>query len=278
MRPAIQKRKWKRGNRVPFANTSKGQLHYRLDGPSNGPVIVFSNSLGTNLSMWDPQAETMANRMRVLRYDTRGHGQSPVSPGPYTIDQLGQDVVNLLDALQIERAYFCGLSLGGLTGIWLGINAGQRFHGLVLCNTAARVGTVEAWNGRMAKVKEGGVQAIASAIIDRWFTPVFVGSAPDVVQSTLSMLLSTDAHGYIACCAALRDADLRPQLASIQTPALVISGAHDPVTPPSDGRAISGGIPGGQYVELNASHLSNIEAPQPFTDTVLRFVKQTEAK
>lgn len=263
---------------MPFANTSGGRIHYRLDGPSNGPVIVFSNSLGTDLSMWDPQAKAMANRMRVLRYDTRGHGQSSVSPGPYTIDQLGQDVVSLIDALQIERAYFCGLSLGGLTGIWLGINAGQRFHGLVVCNTAARVGTVEAWNGRIAKIKEGGVQAIASMIIERWFTPAFVASAPDVVQSTLSMLLRTDANGYIGCCEALRDADLRPQLATIKTPALVISGAHDPVTPPSDGRAISGGIPGAQYVELNTSHLSNIEAPQPFTDTLLRFVSQTEAK
>lgn len=262
---------------MPFAETGGGRIHYQMDGASSGPVIVLSNSLGTNLAMWDPQVKLLANNWRIVRYDTRGHGQSTVTPGPYTIDQLGNDVLSVLDAAGIQRANFCGLSLGGLTGIWLGINAGDRFDRLTLCNTAARVGTVEAWDARIATVRQSGMQAMGGITPGRWFTPGFVEKAPEVVKVTVAMVERTSADGYVGCCEALRDTDLRPQLSSIRNPILVIAGTHDPATPPSDGKQIRDGIRGAQYVELNTSHLSNVEAPQEFTGSLQRFLTQAEA-
>lgn len=263
---------------MPFADTKSGRIHYQLDGSSNGPVIIFSNSLGTNLAMWDPQVKALAKNWRIVRYDTRGHGQSAVTPGTYTIDQLGNDVRSVLDAAGIERANFCGLSLGGLTGIWLGIHAGNRFDRLALCNTAARVGTAEAWNARIATVRQSGMQAMGGITPGRWFTPGFVDRAPEVVKATVAMVEHTSVQGYLGCCEALRDTDLRSQLSSIQNPTLVIAGTHDPATPPADGKQIQDSIRGAQYVELNTSHLSNVEAPQDFTENLLRFLNQPEAK
>jgi 3-oxoadipate enol-lactonase len=257
---------------------SGARFHYQLDGAEGAPVVVFSNSLGTNLALWDAQTSALTEKFRVLRYDSRGHGQSGVTPGPYTIAGLGRDVIGLLDALQIPAAHYCGLSVGGLIGQWLGINAPKRFKSLTLCNTAARIGTTDAWNGRMAAVREGGMTAIANGVISRWFTEDFVKQAPAQVEATRQMLLHTSPEGYAATCAAIRDEDLREAIAGIYTPTLVISGAQDAATTAADGQFIAGKIPGAQYLELNAAHLSNIEAAAPFTAALLKFLEHQEAK
>jgi 3-oxoadipate enol-lactonase len=185
---------------------------------------------------------------------------------------LGRDVVGLLDALEIKRAHFCGLSMGGLIGLWLGIHSADRLDRLIVCNTAARVGTADAWNTRIAAVRAGGMDAVTAALLERWFTAAFRGREPEVIKSTRQMLLQGQVQGYVACCEAVRDADFREQLAQVKPRTLVISGASDPVTPPAEGRFLAERIPGARYVELEAAHLSNIEAPAQFTDTVMQFL------
>ena len=257
---------------------SGARFHYRLDGATHAPVVVLSNSLGTNLAMWDAQIPALAQKFRVLRYDSRGHGASDVTPGPYTIETLGRDVVGLLDALQIPAAHYCGLSIGGLIGQWLGINAAKRFKSLTLCNTAARIGTIDGWNTRIASIKEGGIAPIANGVVSRWFTEDFAKREPTWVEAARQMLLHTSPEGYAATCAALRDEDLRESIAAIRTPTLVISGAQDAAVTAADGRFLAGKVPGAQYLELNAAHLSNIEAAEPFTAALLKFLGQQEAK
>ncbi len=258
---------------MPFIESDGARIHYRFDGNEGGPVVMFSNSLGTNLSMWDAQAPALAARFRVLRYDTRGHGQSSVTPGPYSIMQLGRDVVWLLDQLDIERADFCGLSMGGMTGMWLGVYAAPRIGRLVLCNTAAKIGTPEIWNARIEAVRQGGMAAVADAVIQRWFTPAFIARAPDAIERTRRMILSTPPEGYIANCAAIRDMDQRETISRISARTLIITGAKDPVATPSDARYIVERVAGAQYVELDAAHLSNIEAAERFTQRLVQFLE-----
>lgn len=252
------------------------RLHYRLDGPESAPVVVLSNSLGTNLHMWDSQVPALTEKFRVLRYDSRGHGQSATTPGPYTIGGLGNDVIGLLDALHIERAFFCGLSLGGVIAQWLGVNAPKRLNRLVACDTAAKIGNPEFWNKRIATIQTGGMAAIAGAQALRWFTEPYVAKYPEVVETMKQGLLATPADGYIATCEALRDSDLRESIRRITTPTLVITGAHDAVTPPADGKFIAAQIAGSKYVEVNGSHLSNIEDSTAFSAALLQFLSQTE--
>jgi 3-oxoadipate enol-lactonase len=254
------------------------QLHCQVDGPDDAPVVVLSNSLGTNLAMWDAQIPALAEKFRVARYDSRGHGLTDVTPGPYTIAGLGGDVVGLLDALQIPTAHYCGLSVGGLIGQWLGINASKRFKSLTLCNTAARIGSTEGWNTRIAAVNEGGMAAIANGVVARWFTEDFAKRAPAPVEATRQMLLHSSPQGYVATCAAIRDEDLREAIPRVKLPTLVISGVHDTATTPTDGRFVAEKIPGAQYLELDSAHLSNIEAAEPFTAALLKFLEQQEAK
>jgi 3-oxoadipate enol-lactonase len=263
---------------MPFVDLNNVRIHYDLSGPSDLPVLALSNSLGTNCNMWNEQLDAFSKNFRILRYDTRGHGQSSVAPGPYTIEGLAQDLVDLLDRLELPRVYFCGLSMGGMTGMWMGMNAPQRLHKIVLCNTALKIGTFEGWNSRMEEVRKHGLQPIASAVLDRWFTPAFRLSFPHTVQLARQMFVSVAAEGYIACCGAIRDADFRGEgphgsIARIRVPTLVVSGAHDPVTTPADAHAIADCIPGAQWVELQAAHLSNIEAASAFTMEVGRFLR-----
>ncbi|MEJ7668660.1 MAG: 3-oxoadipate enol-lactonase [Casimicrobiaceae bacterium] len=255
-----------------FVDVDGGRLRYRLDGGTNTPVLVLSNSLGTNLSMWEPQMGELTRGFRVLRYDTRGHGESSVTPGPYSIERLGRDVVALLDRLGIDRAHFCGLSLGGMTGMWLAIHAPTRLSRLALCNTAAHMPPADLWNGRIDQVRGGGMEAIVAPVLARWFTPDFLARSPDIAASVRQMVLATPADGYIACCAAIRDMDQREAIAGISAPTLVIAGTHDPATPPADGRFIADHIAGARYVELPAAHLSNIEAGRDFTAALLNFL------
>jgi 3-oxoadipate enol-lactonase len=257
---------------MPLAKLPDAQVNYEWAGTEQLPVLVFSNSLGTNLHMWDDQVEEFTKHFRLLRYDTRGHGQSEVTPGPYTLEQLSSDVVHLLDVLKLDRVYFCGLSMGGMTGIFLGENAPDRFHKLVLCNTAAKIGTPEIWNARIQAVQAGGMKAVAGAVIERWFTPGFRSSHPAETQAVLAMLEAANPQGYIANCAAVRDMDQRQSLGNIRLPCLVVAGTHDPATPPAEGRSLAESIPGAAYAELSAAHLSNIEARDEFNRRVLHFL------
>ncbi len=258
---------------MPIAKLPDVQLYYEWSGSEHLPVLVFSNSLGTNLRMWDPQVEVFTRHFRLLRYDTRGHGQSGVTPGAYTIEQLSWDVVCLLDVLQLDRVYFCGLSMGGMTGIFLGANAPNRFRKLVLCNTAAKIGTLETWNARIQAVQSGGMKSVASAVMERWLTPVFRSSHPAEAQSALAMLEAANPQGYMACCAAVRDMDQRQILDKIRVPCLALTGTYDSVTPPSDAQFLKESIPGAKYAEVAAAHLSNIEAREDFNRHLLQFLR-----
>jgi 3-oxoadipate enol-lactonase len=257
---------------MPILKSGEARIHYALEGQNGMPVLVFSNSLGANYSMWDAQANEFRKKLRVLRYDTRGHGQSSSTPGPYAIEQLAKDVVALLDALDLDRVHFCGLSMGGMIGMWLGVHAPERLNKLILCNTGARIGTLEAWNARIEAVRKNGMKSIASAVVERWFSPAFREKSPAIVSSTLKMLEEANSDGYSACCVAVRDFDFREQLSGIRTPTLVISGAHDPATPASDGRFLAQQIPGARYAELNAAHLSNIEDRDRFNKELAAFL------
>lgn len=255
--------------------TSAGAFRVAIDGPEGAPVLVLSNSLGTTLEMWDAQAARLARDHRVLRYDTRGHGGSVVPPGPYSFEQLGGDVLALLDVLRIERASFCGISMGGFTGLWLGVHAGNRLNHLVVANSAAKIGTEDGWRTRAALVREKGVAAMAELAASspgRWFTDGFVAAQPQVVQRAQSWIAGIVPEGYAACCEALAQADLRADIARIAVPTLLIAGAADPVTTVVDAQAMQAAIPGAQLVQLPASHLSNLEAPAEFDAALAAFV------
>jgi 3-oxoadipate enol-lactonase len=257
---------------MPFVDAGGTRIFHRFDGKPGAPPLVLSNSLGTNLGMWDPQVEALAGRFRVVRYDSRGHGQSAAPPGPYRIEELGRDLLGLLDALGLPRVRFCGLSKGGMVGMWLASHAPERVERLVLCNTSAHLGPPELWNARIEAVRASGMEAVAPQVLDRWFTGEFRARAPEAVEKVRRMLLSTPAEGYAACCAAIRDMDQRESIASIRAPTLVVVGSRDPATPPEHGRAIAVRIRGARVVELPAAHLSNVEAAEGFTAAVLDFL------
>lgn len=257
---------------MPFAKLPDSQLHYELAGPEDAPVLLFSNSLGTTLHMWDAQLPDFTKHFRVLRFDTRGHGESSVTPGPFTIEQLSNDVLHLLDFLHLEQVSLCGLSMGGMTGMFLGAHSPTRFHRIVLCNTAAKIGTPEVWNARIEAVQKSGMNSVASAVIERWFTPSFRAAHAGTTSTMLSMLENANPAGYVANCAAVRDFDFRDRLSELRVPALVVSGTHDPVTTPSDGRFLVQHIPTAQFVEIPAAHISNIEAQVEFNREVLSFL------
>ena len=257
---------------MPFLDIGDLRVHYSLTGAANAPIVVLSNSLGTDSSMWDPQAAALEREFRLLRYDTRGHGQSSATPGPYSIEQLARDVLHLLDGLRIDRVHFCGLSMGGMIGMWLGVNAPERLRKLVLCNTATKIGTAEVWNTRIDTVRKGGMKSIAPSVLERWFTPEFRARSPQVAASVLKMLETTPPEGYIACCAAVRDMDQRDAVSAIRVPTLVIAGARDPATPPAEGRSLAERILGAQFAELPTAHLSNLEAPDQFSSELIRFL------
>ena len=255
--------------------TSTITTRYELTGPKDAPVVVLSHSLGCNLHMWDPQMTALERHCRVLRYDTRGHGRSSVPAAPYKIAELGEDVLRLLDALGIERAHFCGLSMGGTTGIWLGAHAPERIGRLVLCNTAAYFGAPEAMNARIDTVRRGGMAAVVDGVLERWFTQSFRANAPEVVEGIREQLLATPVEGYVGCCAALRDVDERGSLARVASPTLVVAGTYDPAPTPQAARELAGLIPGAQFIELPAAHLTNLGAAGQFNARVLDFLRAT---
>jgi 3-oxoadipate enol-lactonase len=265
---------------MPLLTPGPQQIAYTLEGPPTAPVLVLSNSLGTTMDMWQPQAPALAQRFRVLRYDTRGHGASGAGDASatsdmagYTLDQLGGDVLRLLDALDIAKAHFCGISMGGLTGLWLGVHAGERLHKLAVANSAACIGTGAGWRERAAMVRMQGMNAVADGAVARWFTPSFAQREPQTVEKLVEGLRQTPPAAYAACCLALAQADLRNAISGIKIPTLLIAGRHDPVTTVADARAMQEHIAGSRYAELDASHLSNVQADAEFTRQLLQFLE-----
>lgn len=259
---------------MPFLDLDDARLHYRVDGSDAHPCVVLCNSLGTDLSMWDAQATALAAEYRVVRHDARGHGQSSTGDGAPDIARLGRDVLALLDHLGIERAAFCGISMGGLVGQWLGSHAAARLTHLVLANTAARIGTAEGWLARANLVRAEGMAGVADGAAGRWFTPAFVAREPATVARLTNRLREQDAGGYAACCEALAEADLRAQAGTIGVPTLVVAGEHDPVTTVADGEWLRQHIPGARLATLPASHISNIEAGAAFTAALRGFLQR----
>ena len=257
---------------MPYLEVEAGRIYYEVSGPEGAPAVIFSNSLGTDLAMWNAQAASLSRTRRVVRYDTRGHGRSTATAGPYSIAGLARDVLLLLDSLKISRTDFCGLSMGGMTGMWLAAHVPLRLGKVVLSNTAPKIGWAESWNARIDAVQRGGMRAVVEAVLERWYTPAFRSESPDAVEATRKTLLATPPEGYTACCAAIRDADLGEMISTIQSPTMVIVGTHDPVATPADARFMTERIPGSKYVELPAAHLSNIEAAEAFTMELYRFL------
>lgn len=248
------------------------EIEFRLDGPEGAPLLVLSNSLGTTWEMWQAQIPALTQHFRVLRYNTRGHGRSPVGQQPVTLEQLGQDVIALLENLNVQRACFCGISLGGMTGLWLNRHAPERFCRIVVANTAARIGQEAGWRDRAATVREQGMDPVAQSAADRWFTPAFRQNNPEVVYPLIEQLAATPAEGYAACCDALAMADLRDELTQMPRPMLVIAGESDPVTTARDAEAIVVDAPHAHFLILPASHLSNVACAAAFNQHVITFL------
>lgn len=258
---------------MPTFTSNDAQINYQTFGDAANPALIFSNSLGTNFKMWQPQIDFFQQDFFVICYDTRGHGASSAPQGPYSIDQLGQDVVNLLDHLNVEKATFCGISMGGLTGQWLAIHRPERFNQLVVCNTAAKIGQEQAWNDRAALVREQGLQPIASTAASRWFTEPFIQSNATVVNNLQNDLAAGSAEGYASCCEALAKADVREQLKDISVPVLVVAGQQDPITTVADAQFMVERIANSHLFEINASHISNVEFSNEFNQAVKQFIQ-----
>jgi 3-oxoadipate enol-lactonase/4-carboxymuconolactone decarboxylase len=258
---------------MSFVPTAFGQLYYRLDGADDKPVVVLSHSLGLDHSMWDAQVDALAPHFRILRFDTRGHGASSVVPGDYTIEQLARDVIALTDALNIRTFAYCGLSLGGMIGMWLAVHAADRLTSLVLANTTARVSEPAAMDARRRAVLGVGMASVADTVMSRFFTRTSLDRNPPAVASARRTLLATSAVGYAGCCAAIRDMDQRADLARITVPTLIISGDQDISMPWSEhGQVLASAIRGASVVRLDTAHISNLEKPRAFSAALLKFL------
>jgi 3-oxoadipate enol-lactonase len=255
-----------------FVTSDEVHIAYRVDGPDNAPTITMSNSLGTNLHMWDLQVGVLSKNFRIIRYDSRGHGASDAPAGPYTIERLGLDLLELLDTLHIERTHICGLSLGGIVALWFAANHPGRVDRAIFANTAARIGSVEMWNARIDAVRTGGMEAIRDAILARFLSEKYRHSHPEVVHQIGEMLVAINPNGYISVCEALREADLRHVLSSIHSPSLILVGALDEATPPSQSQELHAVIANSKLLIFpEVAHLSNIEQSEAFNNALLAF-------
>lgn len=247
-------------------------LAYRLDGSAGAPVLVLSNSIATTHAMWERVVPSLAEHFRVVRYDTRGHGGSDAPSGPYSFDRLGHDVLELIDSLGIERAHFCGLSLGGFIGQWLGAHAPDRLNRLVLANTSPHLGPRSHWDAQITKVLSGDdLSETAESFLDNWF-PANLRGTESVVGPFRKAITSMCPQGLAGCYAAIRDGDLRRTNALIANPTLVITGEHDEVCLPTHGEQIADAIPAAELVSLPVVHLSNVEQPHEFVRLLQAFL------
>lgn len=242
------------------------------------PALLFINSLGASLEMWDDQLDALGERYELIRYDARGHGKSTAGARQeYTLEQLAQDAIAVLDACGIARAHVCGISLGGMTAMTLALHAPDRVLKLALCNTSTHMPPKDAWQSRIDDVLKNGMSAVTEGTLERWFTPAFREAKPDTIDRVRTMLMSTDPRGYAACAAAIRDMDLREAISPITAKTLVISGAVDPATPPTHSEHIASKITGAKLVTFDCAHLSNIECAKEFNAALLEFLDPSGA-
>lgn len=252
-------------------------VHYTLTGPSDAPVLVLAGPLGTTLDIWDPQVDALSEQFRVLRFDHRGHGGSPVPPGPYSMEDLTVDVVALLDRLEIEQAAFCGVSLGGMVGIWLAAHADERVSSLVLCSTTAQFGDPQPWHERSAVVRWAGTGAVADEVVERWFTPDWAAKHPEQVDRAKQMIINTQDEGYSACCTAIAAMQGRRLLGRILTPTLVIAGTKDPAIPVNPhAEILASGIAGAKLKLLDAAHLVTVQQAETVNDLIAMHVATSQ--
>ena len=251
-------------------------IHHVVEGPEDAPPLLLGPSLGTAIAMWDPNVEALASRFRLVRFDHRGEGASPTPPGPYEIADFGRDVLDLMDALGIERASYAGVSIGGMVGMWLGVHAPERIERLVLICTAAYLGPPSRWAERAAAVRAAGTtEAVADGVVDGWLTPDFAAQHPDVRTWLRAMLVASPPDGYAECCGAIERMDQRPDLPRISAPTLVIAGAQDPATPPDIAREIAGGIPGARLeIVEDAAHIANVQQPAAVTELIVHHLEE----
>ncbi|HMK12454.1 MAG TPA: 3-oxoadipate enol-lactonase [Acidimicrobiales bacterium] len=254
-------------------NVSDGtHIAYAEVGDEHAPPLVLVHSLGCDHHMWDPQIEDFAQTHRVIAIDIRGHGASDAPDDDYTLDRLGLDVIDLVDWLGVDGFDYCGLSVGGLVGQWLGLNAGTRLRSLTLCNTGAKISERARWDERIEIARSEGMGPLVDAVIERWFKPEYVAAHPDEIDDARTTLHSTDPLGYAGCCAAIRGADLRADVHAIVTRTLIVAGTSDIATPPELSTFLNDEIKGSELVLLDAGHLSNVEQPAAFLDAVTRFL------
>lgn len=258
---------------MAMLSTPRGAFNVILEGRRGAPMLMFSSSLGTTLDMWAGQVQALSDHFATLRYDARGHGGSVVTPEPYTIAQLADDAIAIMDALEIPQVDFCGLSMGGMVSLWLGMHAPSRIRRLVVANSAPQIAPAQLWNDRIAAVRQNGMVAIAEGVSQRWFTADFIRREPDTVDTIMRMIIDTPLEGYVSCCAAVRDFDVRDDMGKIALPVMVIAGEADPATPPQLTQQISRAIAGSRYETLPAAHLSNIECPVAFNHLLIDFLK-----
>jgi 3-oxoadipate enol-lactonase len=245
-------------------------LHHRLDGPEGAPVVVLSHALGSSSAMWERIMPPLASRYRVLRCDTRGHGESPAPHGPYAMADLVDDQLAVLDELAIERASFLGLSMGGAVCMLLAATAPKRVDRLVLCSTAPKFGDPDAWRERAATVRSEGTEALADMAMERWFTPEFTSEEPEQVAGIRAIFTATDAEGYAACCDAISGWDFDDRLAEITAPTMVIAGQRDPTVPPERAQALAAGIRGAALAIIpGAAHLTAVSHPRELATAAL---------
>jgi 3-oxoadipate enol-lactonase len=253
--------------------SGEATISYEADGDPEAPVLLLINSIGSTREMWARQMPALTTSYRVIRYDARGHGVSSVPRGPYTLDQLGTDALAILDDAGATAAHVCGISLGGITAQWLGLTTPGRVKSLVLANTAARIGTVESWTERINLVHHEGMSAVADRAMERWFTPAFHERDPETVHAFRAMVQNCPAEGYLGCCAALRDADLRDSISKITARTLLVASSADAATPPEGLDFIHERVSRSELVTLDSAHLSNVECAEEFTAVVLNFLK-----
>lgn len=262
---------------MPFAISEGARIFYRLEGAAEKPLLVLVHSLGVDHGLWDPQMPALLRYFRVLRMDLRGHGASDAPAGDYTIEQLGRDMIAAVDSAKRASFAYCGLSLGGMIGQWLGANAAERITHLVLANTSPRVGAPELFEARRKAVLEGGMTAVENAVMERFFSPRLLASPNPQVATSRTALLAANPVGYAGCCAAVRDMDQRPLLGRISVPTLVIGGSLDAATPwEGHGDLLTASIPAARSVVLEAAHLSNVEWPSAFTNALFDFLLPTQ--
>jgi 3-oxoadipate enol-lactonase len=257
---------------MPLIEVDGCRLNVEVEGATDAPPLMLSNSLGTDLHMWDAQAKPFTQRFRLIRYDRRGHGKSAVPPGPYTMERLGRDVLGILDHLGVDKVDWCGLSMGGMVGQWLGANAPNRIRRLVLANTSCHYPDKDPWNERIAAVAASGLAPMVDPMMGRWFSQGFIESEPATIARMKAMMLATPVAGYIANCEAVRDMDHRDILGKITAPTLIVAGRHDVATPIAAADYIRSRIPGAALTLLDAGHISNVEQASDFTAEAMGFL------